>query len=336
MISRNLLLQAKVPVFLLTLLGSVSVMADQGGMWHTIRDNNGVWLPFGNVRAVTGFSGQFSDVAIAGNDASGELHVVGLDSLSTPQHTIRAADGTWLNFGDVTSLAGNPGIVTQVSTALIGCELHVIVTAAFISEKLYHTIRYCNGDWQDFRDVTLQAGNRGSIRDVSIAGDSVSGALHVVVSTSGGGVHGGLWHTIRAANGSWLPFGYVGSPDDSWYVATALIGCNLHVVAATPSGLWHTIRYCNGNWSPFGNVTPQQLWDVSIAGDSASGELHVVTTDYTRVLHTIRNYNGTWSPWTDVTAQVGSPACLISTVGAGLIGGSLHLAVITYDCDPSE
>jgi hypothetical protein len=334
MMVHHWLFKAKVRMLLLLmLLGSASAMADEAGMWHTIRAPDGTWLPFGDIRAATGFSSGFVDVAIAGNDASGELQVVGVDGQRKPQHTIRAADGSWLNFGDVTNQAGNPGPIGAIATALIGCDLHVV--AQTISDaKLYHTIRYCDGSWQRFGDVIAQAGNPGLVSDVTISGNSDTGELHVVVGT----YYAGYWHTIRGADGSWLQFGYVGSPpgySGGSPVATALIDCNLHFMTQTSSGLWHRIRYCDGNWSPFGNVTLQQFNDVSIAGDSASGQLHVVATDGARVFHTIRNSDGTWLLFGDVTAQAGNPAvCGIWSVGAGLIGGNLDVVITTAICEP--
>ena len=89
--------------------------------------------------------------------------------------------------------------------------------------------------------------------------------LQLVASTSVGGV----WHTIRHADGSWVPsFGDVKGQEanDPGYFAAvgcAGVGDELHVVGLTDvGGMWHTIRHADGSWQPsFGDVKAQEAND---------------------------------------------------------------------------
>jgi hypothetical protein len=216
-------------------------------------------------------SGLFDNLGFSPCACAGDLHVLASTTDGTPWHTIRQAAGSWLTFGDVTGQAGNPGVVGSVASALIGGDLHVVVQTSN-DGGAWHTIRRANGTWLLFGDVFGQAGNPGSIQDVSISGNGATGDLHVLASTTDGGV----WHTIRQANGGWLPFGDVtgqaGNPGVVGSVATALIGGDLHVVVQTSNDgkAWHTIRRANGAWLFFGDVTgqagnPGSIQDVTIS-----------------------------------------------------------------------
>jgi hypothetical protein len=203
-------------------------------LWHTIRRANGSWGRFADVGGQAGSPGSFADVSIAGNNGTGELHVVGSTSDGSVWHTIRDGSGSWLPFGDVTAQAGTPGSFGHVAIGLVGSDLHVTgVTAA--DQKVWHTIRDGDGNWDRFGDVTGEAGMPGSFADVSIAGNAATAELQVAASTSDGKV----WHTIRDAFGDWLEFGDVteeaGNPGTCGLgnLAISFIGANLHVAVVT-------------------------------------------------------------------------------------------------------
>ena len=61
-----------------------------------------------------------------------------------------------------------------------------------------------DGAWTGFTDVQTKAGNIGGIRAATVAG--INGDTHVVAL----GTNGRIYHTNRAADGSWKTFGDVG------------------------------------------------------------------------------------------------------------------------------
>jgi hypothetical protein len=280
-------------------------------------------------------SGLFDNLRFSPCACGGDLQVLASTTSGTPWHTIRQASGSWLPFGDVTGQAGNPGIVGSVASAMIGDDLHVVVQTNN-DLGVWHTIRHANGSWLPFGDVIGQAGFPGFIQAVSSSGNGATGDLHVLASTT----DGALWHTIRLADGSWLPFGDVigqaGNPGVIGSVASALIGGDLHVVVQTSNDgkAWHTIRLANGTWLPFGDVTGQAgdpgfIQAVSISGNGANGDLHVLASTMTGMpWHTIRQADGTWLPFGDVTGQAGNPG-FVGSVASALIGGDLHVVVQT-------
>jgi hypothetical protein len=127
--------------------------------------------------------------------------VVGLTDVGGMWHTIRHADGSWVaSFGDVKAQEANdPGYFAAVGCAGVGDELHVVGLTDV--GGMWHTIRHADGSWvASFGDVKGQEANDpGYFAAVGCAG--VGDELHVVGLTH----VGGMWHTIRHADGSWVP-----------------------------------------------------------------------------------------------------------------------------------
>jgi hypothetical protein len=256
----------------------VCAIDGQGGLWHTIRLANGSWVRFGDVQAQTSLLGPSigptSYVACA-TDAQGDLHICAVDEHGGLWHTIRRADGTWPQaFGDVQAQTTNVG-PSIGPTPHVACatnaqgDLHICAIDA--QGGLWHTVRRADGSWPfAFGDVQAQT---------RLSGPSIGPTPHVACATNAQGdlhicaidVQGGLWHTMRRADGAWpIAFGDVQSQ-------TRLVGPNpgigptpyaacttntegdLHICALNAKGgLWHTIRQANGGWpSAFGDVNAE-------------------------------------------------------------------------------
>jgi hypothetical protein len=90
----------------------VGVTTD-GRLWHTVRNTNGTWTPFGDVEGQAGDRGSFVDVDCA--RVAGSLHVARVTSDGRLWHTVRRPNGTWTPFGDVEGQAGERGVFRNVS-----------------------------------------------------------------------------------------------------------------------------------------------------------------------------------------------------------------------------
>jgi uncharacterized protein YkwD len=209
--------------------------------------------------------------------------------------------------------AGAPTRGGGTGTGATGTEPGTLQLTAVTSDgRLLHTIRYTNGTWSPFGDVKGQAGDRGSIVDAEVQaiGSGADSALHLCAITS----DGRLWHTVRRADGSWLPFGDVASQagDQGQFVSVALASVHgaLHVSGVTSDGkLWHTVRRADGSWLPFGDVK-QQSGDpaaftrvaATMVPDVQTGaqqELYILAaTADGRQYQTTRHANGAWSAFT--------------------------------------
>jgi hypothetical protein len=82
-------------------------------------------------------------------------------------HTIRHANGSWDQWDDVETQAGNKGPFEDIECASVNDELQVIATTGN-GRRLWHTIRHANGSWDQWDDVETQAGNKGPFKKLAI------------------------------------------------------------------------------------------------------------------------------------------------------------------------
>jgi hypothetical protein len=169
--------------------------------------------------------------------------------------------------------------------------------------------------------------------------------LHSAVVTQGKGV----FHTIRATDGPWQPFGDVyveagGLKTPVDVACASSVPGDLHVCCTDGDGaLWHTIRYyVTGEWQPWGNVKnqagdPTRL--IHVACSAVAGDLHVCALgNDSKLWHTIRTPDGAWQAF--ASPQVALPeqrsaldvACSgIAWPAVGGCGGDLHVCVVATD-----
>jgi hypothetical protein len=183
------------------------VVTTDGRLLHTIRRTDGSWLPFGDVEGQTGPIGAAPAQvrqATASATVDGELQVCAVTTSFSLVLIVRRADGAWVKLGDVEALAGDIGVVQQAAaSATANGELHVCAVAPI--GQLWHTIRRGPQSWFRFGDVEAQAGSASIVLEAA-ASATADGNLHVCTLSMLPLNEKRLMHTIRRADGSWLPF----------------------------------------------------------------------------------------------------------------------------------
>lgn len=310
-----------------------------GTLWHTVRQIDGSWLPFGDVRVAVlsenpGSLDPVSFEDVTCTNVGNDLHVAGTMQNGRVVHTIRRISGTWFPFGDLLAAAQAPrGGVFSIAATDVNNQLRVCVALKSrtgqidsADQSLYHTIRNSAGSWKPFENVG------GSFADVACS--SADGRLHFCGTTFD---HQGirmnvLEHAVQTAPSTFTPFGDVravviaenpSSLDPGAFHQVCCAGDNgdLHVCAVSAGNLFHTIRRADGTWFPFGDVVsvvvgsnPGSLRPVglgSVACAIVREELHVACIDAAGVIwHTVRRADGSWFPFgnvTEVVAGAGGP-----------------------------
>ncbi|MFF4453674.1 CHAP domain-containing protein [Streptomyces goshikiensis] len=248
-------------------------------------------------------------------------------------HAVRSADRTWTGFGNAENAAGEvPGGVRGVAEAGIDGATHVLAVSN--EGKLYHSVRFADGNWAGFGDVHTEAGALTNVTQVTAA--SIGADLHVAVVADGS-----VYHTIRYANGTWAPFGKVAQPAGGpvTKVAIASSGANLQMVALSGGVLQHTIRASDGTWGAWGNASVESgaaaagitsIDDVALATTGA-GDLQLVVTANggTKQFHGARYGNGTWIGFNDLKSVVSGVT--VTDVAAAQVDGEMQAAFVTTD-----
>ncbi|MGG8408928.1 S1 family peptidase [Streptomyces sp. 12297] len=227
----------------------VLAVTNAGGLFHTIRKQDGTWAGFGDVFGAANALGNLTSVTAS--NIGYDLHVVAVAD-GKAFHTIRTATH-WTPFKDITS--GKVANVTAAATAVVRGELQVTTVSG---GKAYHTIRQGNGNWLAWGDVAGAAGPTGPITSISTVGSGDD--THVVVATDNGTRQ---YHAVRNFNGIWTRMtelkGILGTVTAK-SVATANVEGEVVVAVTTADGkLLHTVRHADGTWATTGNVTLQGL-----------------------------------------------------------------------------
>jgi hypothetical protein len=141
---------------------------NDGQMWHAVRSLSSTWTQFGNVNQTTGSTAFFRDVdAVA--DLGQNLQVVGTGT-GFQHHAARfSANGTWTAFGDIASVATDPGSERRGATVSLDDGVHVFVTTS--TGGLFRALRRPDTTWQAYTDVRAENGSAESVTDVAVAAD---------------------------------------------------------------------------------------------------------------------------------------------------------------------
>jgi hypothetical protein len=155
-------------------------------------------------------------------------------------------------------------------TASIGDELHFVGVVQ--DGRLWYTIRRANGTWFHLGDIRKEAGNE-SLRFVSALCASTDKDLQVAGVTN----DGGLYHTLRSADGKWTPFGNVrteiGDHGDAAYVFCAKSGKDFHLAYISTKGkIWGTVRKPDGHWKDAVDISSKDP-DLPNPTDTTGGQI---------------------------------------------------------------
>jgi hypothetical protein len=144
-----------------------------GQVWHAFRGPDKKWSAFGSVSAVVGSNAFYRDVDGTVDD-DGHLHVVATGQGFQHHTTRNRQNGAWQPFfGDIASVAGDPGNERRGAAQAKDNNLHVYVTTS--AGGLFGTVRDALGAWQPY--VNAKGGSAELMLDVAIAHNKHSQSL---------------------------------------------------------------------------------------------------------------------------------------------------------------
>ncbi|MFI9386149.1 hypothetical protein [Kutzneria sp. NPDC052558] len=141
----------------------------------------------------------------------------------------------------------------------------------------------------------------------------------------------GLEHTIRHADGTWQPMGYIPGYHTVSALTSALVGGEEHVFLQYDNGsgplIGHLVRHADGTWD-LGASTPTQsttgpATDLAVA--DVNGRLDLVRLDAAGPAVSELGANGQWSFWSPVPIN-GRP---LDAIAATADGDTLRVVALT-------
>jgi hypothetical protein len=148
---------------------------------------------------------------------------------------------------------------------------------------------------------------------------------------------GGLWHSVRRPDGTWMGLGDLkaqfGDPGAVVAVATAsTVAGEVQFVLATADGsLWHGIRRADGTWTGLADVKGQ-IGDpgvvVAVAAAGAAPQLaqFLFATADGALWHTIRQPGGTWTAAANVKNTLGDMGAISAVAATSSASGQAQYA----------
>jgi hypothetical protein len=126
----------------------VVALTDDGQLWHTVRYEDGSWEAFTQLPGGPGVTGFFTGVSFANYP----LQVLGISSDGTLWHSIRE-DGNWQHFNQVQPVAGDIGVVVDVSCAAPDDNLLHVVALTDDGQLWHASRRDIDGTWNPFNNI---------------------------------------------------------------------------------------------------------------------------------------------------------------------------------------
>lgn len=206
--------------------------------------------------------------------------------------------------------------------------LHVI---GVDPRRIVHAIRFDNANWTPAGNVEDQAGNPSFITSVATAADGAM--LHVFVAA------GSVFHAIRNADGSWMPFEDIAAKSgDGWLgtsqVGAAIVNGDIELCGVSKDGrLIHALS-SNGAWTPPGDVFEQARGPVStflhVSCTENNGELFVAAAPlgFNAILYTTRHQDGRWDLMTALIELEPNPTRQMLRVACATVLQDVHVVSV--------
>ncbi|MFJ2575311.1 hypothetical protein [Kitasatospora aureofaciens] len=305
----------------------------KGQFFHGIRNVDGTWSglgALGGVGTATQFNGSEEAIAAA---PDGSSQVVGIGQDGNVYHTVRYSNGSWQPWGALTDASGNKMAASQVSIS-VGPDNSAQVLAVGADTVLYHAIRHSDGTWTPFQALTVADGSPMKAGRVSIAVGPDGSAQVLAI-----GGDGAVYHTVRAADGTWSGFqplttnggGAMQALDVS--IAANRDGSAQILVVGGDSKVYHEIRRADGTWTGFTGIDGVGTPDMSASHAAititpdGSAQILAIGNDG-NVYHRARYADGTWTPFSAIAGAYGASTFNALRVGiAGMPDGSAQILV---------
>jgi hypothetical protein len=255
------------------------------------------------------------------------------------RHALRAPDGSWNGFNDMSSSVGGLGGVCAIAaTAAIPGEAQYVALDA--DGHLWHALRQVDGSWLGFNYLAASAGDIGQAYAVSAARTDSTGEVQVLALTMGGDMH----LAVRRADASWDPFMLIGGLHGGPAGGPEILGMDafggcMAIASATGGGgevhhflvsqdgnfhvwLWHAIRAATGDWIQqfkqlSANTDLLHVTRLLAAASGPNGEIQLVAiTGDGGLFHALRDTNGNWNGFNEMKGPAGDPGLAVYAAGA--------------------
>ncbi|MBV6702307.1 PKD domain-containing protein [Kitasatospora aureofaciens] len=191
----------------------VVVLTTDGRIYESVADYPaGRWTPWGDITAAAGLPAGATGLAAGFTGNTNTLHVAALGA----DGRVRIADGnytkgTWWS-GDLTSVLGNPGGITQLSGTVLRDRFHLLAVADGSIHQA--AADYAAGSWNGWNNVSAVTGLSGGVTRVAAASTGNTLRLYALsgghVYDAGGDYNKGVWSpfadaTVPGAAGAQAP-----------------------------------------------------------------------------------------------------------------------------------
>ncbi|RJQ68000.1 CHAP domain-containing protein [Pseudonocardiaceae bacterium YIM PH 21723] len=305
-----------------------------GPFYQNVRRGDGNWDGWSALDGFDGakdFKGSDLSVVTVGNGATAHLTGIGNDgnlyhryrtaTVSQPWAAIPGYDGGVKFNASKVSMAGMPD--QSVQFLAIGND-----------KRVYHNIRFADGNWQGWGAVQGYDGAPGFVANTLAATGMPDGSAQFVAT----GNDGYTYHNIRFKDGNWQGWSPLRGTTGPKYMSSALSMAgmpdgSLQIIGTDQFGdLNHIVRAADGNWTnwaPLNGAYGAPKFNASKVATSAmaDGSTQVLATGNDgNIYHNIRYADGNWQGWGPLQGAYG--AAKFGSTGVAIAAGPNNSAVI--------